>query len=228
MKTKSGFTRIIKAALFLALITMVQTGSGQFLGLGHSNKKSLKRTYKCDKIGVQKVKHIQGRAKYIAPAVIAIADNETALASLPDAETAVNIIKSEEKPVEIINNKVEEKKDTIPVRARLLPLPVYFRYDSYRLDIIDLTQIALAVEYVKEGYSVTLTGHTDNWGSERYNKVLSGKRANIIRDMMIELGCKPELVIAKGEGEKYPAATNEHAEGRQSNRRVEFLIALNQ
>ncbi len=106
-------------------------------------------------------------------------------------------------------------------------MPVYFRYDSYRLDIIDLSQIALAVTYVKEGHAITLVGHTDNWGSEQYNEILSDKRANIIRDMMIELGCNPELIKAQGEGEKYPVAPNDHHEGRQSNRRVEFLIALN-
>lgn len=229
MKSKSGFTRIIQAALFLALIMIVQTGSGQFLGLS-SKKKSLKRSYKCDRIGVQKVKHIQGRTKTIRPIVVTTAGNEVILASLSNSEIEPNnnVVVEQEQPVQInTDNKIEETKDSV-APLRLLPLPVYFRYDSYRLDIIDLTQIALAVTYVKEGYSITLVGHTDNWGSEQYNTILSEKRANIIRDMMIELGCKPELIIAKGEGEKYPVATNDHLEGRQSNRRVEFLIALNQ
>ncbi|HVD98840.1 MAG TPA: OmpA family protein [Cytophagaceae bacterium] len=232
MKHKSGLTRITKAALFLALFMIVQTGFGQSLGLNsHSRKKSLKRTYKCAHIGVQKVKHIQGRSKQVRPVAV-VASNEVLLASIvePTVETMENLemINPESATTPVVNTPTEEKKDTMSApKMRLLPQPVYFRYDSYRLDIIDLTQIALAVSYVKEGYAITVVGHTDDWGSEQYNDVLSDKRANIIRDMMIELGCKPELIKARGEGEKYPISTNEHAEGRQSNRRVEFLIALN-
>ncbi len=231
MKSKSGIIRITKAAIVLVLIMTVQTGFGQVFGIYSSNKvkkKALRKTYKCAKVGVQKVKHIQGRTKNVK-AIPSMTSNQIILASLSETSPVI-----ENKVVELIENASpvvefsDEKKDTVSQKTmRLLPLPVYFRYDSYRMDIIDLTQIALAVTYVKEGHSITLVGHTDNWGSEKYNDVLSDKRANIIRDMMIELGCKPELIKAKGEGEKYPTHTNDHEEGRLNNRRVEFLIALN-
>ncbi len=231
MKTKSGIYRMTKAAIILILVMTVQTSFGQLFGLYNqqSKKKSLRRTYKCENVGVQKVKHIQGRGKEVRAIPTITRSNEIIMASLSETtpELTKPVIQLEEtiKPEE---TKKAEIKDTISEKTmRLLPLPVYFRYDSYRLDIIDLTQIALAVTYVKEGNSVTLVGHTDNWGSEKYNALLSDKRANIIRDIMIELGCKPELIVARGEGEKYPANTNEHHEGRQSNRRVEFIIALN-
>ena len=231
MKTKSGIYRMTKAAIILLLVMTVQVSFGQVFGVlvQHSKKKSLKRTYKCHKVGVQKVKHIQGRAKEVRAIASINKSNEIIMASLADSKPELTqpVIQLEETN-KLEESRKEERKDTIAEKTiRLLPLPVYFRYDSYRLDIIDLSQIALAVSYVKEGHSITLIGHTDNWGSEQYNAVLSDKRANIIRDMMIELGCKPELIVAKGEGEKYPADTNEHHEGRQSNRRVEFIIALN-
>jgi outer membrane protein OmpA-like peptidoglycan-associated protein len=234
MKTISGINRITKATMILVLIVlMIQTGFGQLSGVysKNSKKKSLRKKYKCEHIGVQKVKHIQGRSKQIEQILVINNSNETITASLTKTDSELIQPKIELKeiktPVET-ESKEEEKKDSVNTKTiRLLPLPVYFRYDSYRLDIIDLTQIALAVTYVKEGHSITLIGHTDNWGSEKYNEVLSAKRANIIRDMMIELGCKPELISAKGEGEKYPVATNEHEAGRQNNRRVEFLIAVN-
>ncbi len=230
MKTKSGIYRITKAAIILLLIMTVQTSFGQLFGAYSHNakKKALRKQYKCEHVGVQKVKHIQGRAKNTRTISMIRPSDEIISASLSETtpETILQNIESEENIKPIVSD-VEIKKDTTKQRARLLPLPVYFRYDSYRLDIIDLTQIAIAVTYVKEGYSILLIGHTDNWGSEKYNALLSHKRANIIRDMMIELGCKPELIATKGEGEKYPAGTNEHHEGRQSNRRVEFVIALN-
>lgn len=231
MKTKSGINRMTKAAIILILTITVQIGYSQVFGLYNQNskKKALKRTYKCQHVGVQKVKHIQGRGKQVNIIPVLSRSNEIVVASLSETTTEfikpIIVIEEENKPVE---PKKTELKDSINEKTmRLLPLPVYFRYDSYRLDIIDLSQIAIAVSYVKGGYSITLIGHTDNWGSEQYNAVLSDKRANIIRDMMIKLGCKPELITAKGEGEKYPIDTNEHHEGRQSNRRVEFIIALN-
>ena len=216
-----------KAAIILLLVMTIQTGFGQVFGI-YSKKKSLRKKYKCENIGVQKVKHLQWRSKTIKTISRITPSNEILLASISknENEKIIPIIEQERNTEENLSEK-ETKKDTSIEKLRPLPIPVYFRYDSYRLDIIDLTQIALAVTYVKEGYSVQLVGHTDNWGSEKYNEILSLKRANIIRDMMIELGCKPELIAAKGEGEKYPADTNEHHEGRQSNRRVEFLIALN-
>lgn len=225
MKTKSGIYGMTKAAIVLLLVMTIQTGFGQVLGINNSKKKSLRKKYKCENIGIQKVKHVQGRSKAIRTISRITPSNEIFLASISENEDnkIVPVIEQEE----IIKESVLEKKDTSTEKLRLLPIPVYFRYDSYRLDIIDLTQIALAVTYVKEGYSILLVGHTDNWGNEKYNEILSLKRANIIRDMMIELGCKPELIATKGEGEKYPADTNDHHEGRQSNRRVEFLIALN-
>ncbi len=231
MKKKSGTNRITKAAIVLMLMMLVQTGFGQVVGKytsGAQKKKALRKTYKCAKVGVQKVKHIQGRTKTVKTIAWNRPSNELLVASL--TETVPQTVQTTVVPV-ISSTPVvttEEKKDSVGEKTfRLLPLPVYFRYDSYRMDIIDLTQIALAVSYVKEGHSITLVGHTDNWGSEQYNEVLSGKRANIIRDMMIELGCNPALIIAKGEGEKYPANSNDHEEGRLNNRRVEFLIALN-
>jgi outer membrane protein OmpA-like peptidoglycan-associated protein len=231
MKTKSGITRITKAALLILVLTMtVQTGFGQILGIySKAPKKSgFKNKYKCQEVGIQKVKHIKVRSskKREKPIQAITLRTETITASIKKTEPEYSI-----QPTIVLENtipvvKENEVKDSTPVQPgmKLLPLPVYFRYDSYRLDIIDLTQIALAVNYVKEGHALTLIGHTDNWGSERYNETLSFKRASIIKDIMVKLGCNPELITAKGEGEKYPIATNEHEEGRQNNRRVEFLI----
>ncbi len=218
-----------KAALILVLTMTIQMGFGQLsLTNNQSKKKSLQRKYKCEHVGVQKVKHIQGRSKVIKPVAIIKPSNNNLLTAKV-TEITPELIKPQE-IVEKENNTetiIPELTDTIKkidTEISLLPQPVYFRYDSYRLDIIDLTQIALAVKCVKAGRSVEVVGHTDNWGSERYNQTLSLKRANIIRDMMIELGCNPAMIVAKGEGEKFPAGTNEHETGRQNNRRVEFVF----
>jgi len=224
MKTKSGKFRTIKAAL-VVLIMVTLTGSlgyGQLIGFnGKLPKKSIRTQYKCKHVGVQKVKQAKFKikSKEEIPTLVWNKNTETVTVSLTNSIIVVE--PKFEAPIEPVV-VVEEKEES---KLRLLPEPVYFRYDSYRLDIIDLTQIALAVNYVNEGKAILLVGHADNWGSEQYNHVLSLKRATIIRDMMVKLGCNPDLITVKGEGEKSPITTNDHHEGRQNNRRVEFILS---
>jgi outer membrane protein OmpA-like peptidoglycan-associated protein len=73
---------------------------------------------------------------------------------------------------------------------------------------------------------VVLAGHTDNTGTERYNDGLAVRRAKAVALYLIaELGIPPNRLIVKGYGESAPVATNDTAEGRAKNRRVEILDA---
>ena len=74
------------------------------------------------------------------------------------------------------------------------------------------------------GYSVRLTGHTDNIGKKEDNKLLSEQRAQAVRRQLIEYGCLPDMIQAFGYGDAQPVATNETEEGRARNRRVEMTI----
>ena len=71
---------------------------------------------------------------------------------------------------------------------------------------------------------VRIEGHTDDKGSAKYNKTLSEKRAKAVRDHMLQQGVGPERMIAIGYGEETPIADNDTEEGREMNRRVEFVI----
>jgi len=71
--------------------------------------------------------------------------------------------------------------------------------------------------------SVKIIGHTDNVGSDKYNRQLSEKRARFIASFFAKRF--PHLeVSAVGAGESLPIATNETAEGRHRNRRVEIQV----
>ncbi|MDP2960715.1 MAG: OmpA family protein [candidate division Zixibacteria bacterium] len=59
-------------------------------------------------------------------------------------------------------------------------------------------------------------------GSEAYNQKLSIRRAEVVRDYLISRDVKAENLTFKGYGETKPMATNETAEGRALNRRVEL------
>jgi outer membrane protein OmpA-like peptidoglycan-associated protein len=71
---------------------------------------------------------------------------------------------------------------------------------------------------------VTITGHTDSDGSEEANLALSQARVDAVRDWIIDNGGDGDRVIAVGLGESDPIADNSTPEGRQQNRRVEFII----
>lgn len=71
---------------------------------------------------------------------------------------------------------------------------------------------------------IELGGHTDNTGSKELNSKLSQDRADAVREYLIGKGIEPDRVGSKGFGESKPVATNDTDEGRQQNRRVEFII----
>jgi len=67
-------------------------------------------------------------------------------------------------------------------------------------------------------------GHTDSTGTADYNLGLSGRRANSVRDFVVDQGIPASRVTARGYGESRPKASNDTPEGRQLNRRVEIHI----
>ncbi len=71
---------------------------------------------------------------------------------------------------------------------------------------------------------IRITGHTDNVGTERYNKRLSEGRAKAVYDEMVKRGIDPSRMEWNGRGSKEPIESNKTPEGRAENRRVEFKI----
>lgn len=74
--------------------------------------------------------------------------------------------------------------------------------------------------------TVTIIGHTDSKGNAENNRELSRKRAQSVADTLRSLGVKSSLLKVVGMGESQPIATNETAEGRSRNRRVEIRYEL--
>ena len=73
-------------------------------------------------------------------------------------------------------------------------------------------------------WSLEIQGHTDNRGGADENQKLSEARANAVKKYLVDKGVKAERVTAKGFGLTKPIATNDTPEGREKNRRVEFII----
>jgi type IX secretion system PorP/SprF family membrane protein len=73
-------------------------------------------------------------------------------------------------------------------------------------------------------YKLSLEGHTDAVGTEAYNVGLSKNRVNAVRDFLVMNGIATERIIIQHHGEGKPVATNNNADGRKSNRRVDVEI----
>jgi outer membrane protein OmpA-like peptidoglycan-associated protein len=73
--------------------------------------------------------------------------------------------------------------------------------------------------------TTVVEGHTDSIGTDAYNQGLSERRANAVRDVLVDqYGVAAERVNAVGYGETRPVADNSTPEGRAINRRVEAEV----
>lgn len=70
----------------------------------------------------------------------------------------------------------------------------------------------------------TVSGHTDNIGTDSYNENLSAKRAAAAKNFLTEAGVEEDRITTVGYGSSRPVDVNTTAEGRDNNRRIEITI----
>jgi outer membrane protein OmpA-like peptidoglycan-associated protein len=76
--------------------------------------------------------------------------------------------------------------------------------------------------------NIIIEGHTDSTGSREYNLLLSERRARAVAAYLAELGVSSSRFTIMGYGPDQPVASNDTAEGRQQNRRVDLGIIANE
>src|ERR1700676_2127959 len=74
------------------------------------------------------------------------------------------------------------------------------------------------------GLTMQIEGHTDSVGTDDFNQQLSERRSDSVRDYLAEEGVPASTMSARGFGKTQPVASNDSAEGRQRNRRVELVV----
>ena len=133
------------------------------------------------------------------------------------------------------NYSVIEKAIELPkieVGKRIVLKNIFFDVNKSTLRTISVTELNKANEFLKTypNVSVEISGHTDNDGSDAYNKHLSQERAQAVVDYLIELGIDKKRMIAKGYGKDKPILPNNNTDGSknlenmQQNRRVELEV----
>ncbi len=110
-----------------------------------------------------------------------------------------------------------------PAKIRLL---VFFDFNKADLTAESNPELRRALKMMDQypRMEVEIAGHTDNVGSDQYNKDLSQQRANAVRTYLTLNGIDASRLNAIGYGEGQPIDSNESEDGRAANRRVEFIV----
>ncbi|MBS0014295.1 MAG: AAA family ATPase [Desulfobacterales bacterium] len=103
---------------------------------------------------------------------------------------------------------------------------VYFQNGTYGLDEASIETLDRVKRLLIEnsGLKARVTGHSDSLGDPRYNLHLSRIRANMVKSYLIGNGVDSGKIDSKGLGQQNPVASNETAQGRARNRRVEIVF----
>ena len=122
---------------------------------------------------------------------------------------------------------VEEVAVAEPAEAVRVELDVKFDFDKAQVKQESYGDIKALADFMKQypQTSTVVEGHTDSVGSDAYNQGLSERRANAVREVLVnQYGVESGRVQAVGYGESRPVAENATAEGRAINRRVEAEV----
>lgn len=103
---------------------------------------------------------------------------------------------------------------------------IFFDFNKHELRKESYPELDRIFDFLKVNPSIEIeiAGHTDEIGSAEYNLRLSKKRAEAVAVYLIKRGIEESRILAKGYGENKTIASNDTEDGRQLNRRVEFII----
>ncbi len=103
---------------------------------------------------------------------------------------------------------------------------IFFDFDKDELKPESMSSLKRLYEFLVSNYNVNIyiVGHTDNVGSAIYNESLSLRRAESVKNYLLEKGIKEGRALTKGMGDKQPILPNDTPENRALNRRITIAI----
>ncbi len=108
-----------------------------------------------------------------------------------------------------------------------ITLMIHFDTDKSNIRKSDEAELMRGIDFVKKypGSRVRVDGHTDSVGTHKYNQKLSERRAEAVKNYLVQEGAvDASKITSVGHGETRPVASNETKQGKAQNRRVEILI----
>ncbi len=118
--------------------------------------------------------------------------------------------------------------EPVPTRTKVMLNNVLFDFDKSELKPEGKQEVDKLIAEMKKypGDAVVLHGHTCDIGDAAYNEGLGMRRANAVKNYMVEHGIAADRVKTVSHGENNPAVPNDGPANRKLNRRVEFEISM--
>lgn len=115
--------------------------------------------------------------------------------------------------------------DPPPPPEEVVLATVYFEFDRHKLDSDARGLLSANARVMKDNddVMVLIEGHCDERGSEEYNLALGEKRANSVRDYLVDLGVSADRIQTLSYGEERPAMTGASESSWSLNRRAAFV-----
>ncbi len=164
----------------------------------------------------------------LQPAQAVTTENKTA-AEVPAAAASAQRPTSAPVTEPVASKSEETTKAAVvppPIAKVSLTTDTSFGFDQYSLrpdGINRLKKLHAEIQNAKVD-SILATGHTDSIGKASYNKKLSIRRAQAVKDYLVKLGIPSERIFIDGKGATQPVASNKTSQGRARNRRVDVEV----
>jgi outer membrane protein OmpA-like peptidoglycan-associated protein len=125
-----------------------------------------------------------------------------------------------------LNRIAETRRTSEGVVMNLGSDTIKFDFDRANLkpEYRELLSRIAGILLTSSGYRVQIYGHTDDIGTEAYNQQLSERRAQTVRDYLVDAGIDAQIITTKGFGKTNPLFPGDSPEIRAKNRRVEIGI----
>jgi len=160
-----------------------------------------------------------------------INDSDIVVKKIYIDKTAMEYDDLDKNPNDVIEAETEkEDRSALFKKEVTIQLDIEFQVGSVEISSTYFDQLKRVADLMKvsPNRSAVIEGHTDSMGSATGNLQLSQRRAESVRQNLIDhFGIAQERLVAKGFGETRPIASNETPEGRRKNRRVTVILYAN-
>ncbi|MDJ1468533.1 OmpA family protein [Xanthocytophaga flava] len=140
--------------------------------------------------------------------------------------TSTKKTETKEQPVSQSNTKQTNPSQPTEAEETVSLNDLFFDTNKFALRKESISELDQLVKMLKENptMAIKIQGHTDNVGNDTYNMALSQNRAKSVVKYLTSKGISTNRLSSQGYGESKPVADNTTKDGRQQNRRVEFVI----
>jgi len=122
-------------------------------------------------------------------------------------------------------SEIKPEKYSVSEDFDLPVATLQFKFNSAEVEREDMAKLleTFNATQIRKGGFVAIEGHSDSSGEESYNKKLSLKRAEAVKDILVnQAGVDPRFIIVTGSGSEFQEGDSEEA--RRTNRRVEITF----